>query len=646
MAINPQQPNILYAGSWGAGVFKSQDGGKSWAPSSSGLGNLYINSMAIDPQNPSVLYAGTYRYKIYKSTDAGQTWFLSSQGIQEGAIIYTIAIDPQNTNRVYIGTRGVDVNSSPPWNGVLYRSTDGGASWSVALSNVGGASAQDWVYSISVLPTSPNEILAASHEHGPYLSTDYGATWKPVNSGINDLSGRATVFDPRFSAPGTAYFGVWHHNGIFKTTNGGASWVSKAGGIGSARIYNMAIDPISPQTVYAATYGGGVMKTTNGGDSWSSMGLSFADLYAVAVNPQNPAILFSGTNGAGLYKSTNGGGSWAQSQLGFTNVTVTAVVARADNNDLLLSTYGSGILKSSVGGSTWVSLNNGLGDLFVHAMVENPAKPSLFYALTDTGGLYQIDLASSANWSKVTSEIPAPVRAGPAYGPDHPFADHAAVIDEPSGLYGTRELAALPASVPLLTMSFAPSNPLVAYLGTAGAGMYKSIDGGIHWNAAGLNGHTVWGMAIDPGNPQLLYAATEVPGGVEVSQDGGATWVVSSLPGLTVYSLGVSPSQPGILYAGTNNGVYQKINSGNWVSIGLIGQSVTMIGAHPARPGYLFVGTASGAFRSTNGGYTWMQAPAELNGLTIQSISFDPHDPVIVYYATKTSGAVKASFHY
>ena len=647
MGIDPQSPNIMYIGSWGAGVFRSNNGGSIWYPINNGLGDLYINSMAIDPTNPAVLYVGTYRDEIYKSTDYGMDWVQINQGITNGAIVYTIAIDPQNSQRVYIGTRGPDSYNTPPWYGVVYRSTNGGASWSSTLTNVGGTSQQDWVYSLSVLPQQPNEILAATHQHGPYLSTDYGVTWNPVLNGISDGSGRAVVFDPRYTSPATAYYGVWHRTGIFKTTNDGQIWTLEENGSRGTQIYSMAIDPVSPSTLYVATFGNGVLKTTNGGASWGSVGMSFTNIYSVAVNPVNNAIVFSGTAGSGLYKSTNGGASWAASEQGFSNTNVTQAFARSDNGQtLMMSTYGDGVLESTDSGVTWSPLNTGLGDLYVHDLVESPSNPNLFFALTDTSGLYRMDLAASDHWSQVSDNVPPPASASPAYSGNHPFAEHAPVIADQVIPYGPLAADSLPSNSPLLAMAFAPSNPQLAYLGTSGAGLYQSTDGGAHWAASGLEGLTVWSVAVDPGNSSLIYAATNLNGVVKTSQDGGVTWADTALPGApAIYTVATSLAEPGAVYAGTSNGVFKQVNGGSWAPIGLSGQQVTALALHPTRASSLIAGTASGASYTNDGGINWTPIQDALTGLTIQSIQFSRQNPSEVFYATQTSGAMRLPFH-
>ena len=643
IAYDPQHPEKVYAGLWGGGVFKSQDGGATWQPASAGLGNLNINSLAVAPTNPDILFAGTYKFGIYKSTDGGLSWQASNQGVQASAIVYSIAVDPTDANRVYMSTRGQSNNGGPPWAGVVYRSVNGGASWSAALQNIGGTGQQDWVYSLAIAPRDPNFVLAAAHEYGPYRSTNYGVNWQAVSSGISDSSGRAVALDPRYASPNTAYLGVWHNSGVFKTTNDGNTWAQTANGITGKKIYCLAIDPSSPTTVYAGTGGTGVYRTTNGGASWGPAGLQTEFNYAVVINPQASTTLLSGTSGDGLFKTTTSGGSWFHSQRGLTNASVTGVLLFPGNyQNFLIATNGAGILNTPDGGTTWLDLNSGLPDKYIHALVINPAQPNLAFALTDTSGLYRIDISNPTGWSRITSG-PLPTSRQPAFGPDHPFAGRDILV-EPD-LSQELSTEALPASAPLLAMSFSPSNPSIAYIGTSTAGVYKSTDSGITWSPAGLSGQIVWGVAVDPGNPNLLYAATNLPGSLKTSPDGGITWTDLSLPGLTVYSLSTSPALPGVLLAGTSSGVYRRDGEGSLVLTGLPGKTVTVVSTRQTRPGVIFASTTTGTFWSGDGGYTWNPGPEELNGFTVQSINFDPSSPYTVFFGTTTHGALRIYLH-
>jgi hypothetical protein len=125
--------------------------------------------------------------------------------LQDEAIVYSIAVDPLNTQNVYIATRGISNQGAPPWRGVVYKSTNAGETWLPSLTNVGGETIQDWVYSLSIHPTSPSVIYAAAQSKG------LTATWMLVSpgrwlNGITDNSGRAIAMDPLSNLPATIYW--------------------------------------------------------------------------------------------------------------------------------------------------------------------------------------------------------------------------------------------------------------------------------------------------------------------------------------------------------------------------------------------------------------------------------------------------------
>jgi photosystem II stability/assembly factor-like uncharacterized protein len=190
VAVDPTNPQVIFAGTFGSGVFKSTDGGSNWHSVNRGLTNLYIYSLAIDPVQPDTLYAGTYRSGMYKSEDGGSSWIWSNSGIQEDAIVYSIAIDPIVTSRLFATTRGASNGGSEPWNGVVYKSTDAGQTWTPSLWNVGGMKVQDWVYSLAVNPNAPNQVFAATHINGPFRSDQYGEpnTWNSIQNNVRDPS--------------------------------------------------------------------------------------------------------------------------------------------------------------------------------------------------------------------------------------------------------------------------------------------------------------------------------------------------------------------------------------------------------------------------------------------------------------------------
>jgi hypothetical protein len=209
----------------------------------------------------------------------------------------------------------------------------------------------------------------------------------------------------------------------------------------------------------------------------------------------------------------------------------------------------------------------------------------------------------------------------------------------------TDSLLAPGGSVPLLAMAFAPSDPSITYLGTEGAGVYKSIDGGNSWAVTGWGNQRVGSIAIHPQNPNLIFATTGQPETIGASHDGGGSWQELSLPGLSVSTLVIPPAQPDRLLAGSSDGVYQLLD-GIWTQIGLAGQSVIALSVHPNRPDLVVAGTTNGAWISNDSGSTWLPGPVDLRGIRVNSISFSPQNPNLIFYNTFANGTLFTGIGY
>lgn len=632
-AIAPSQPEIIYAGTWGSGVFKSNDGGNTWAWKSQGLAAPYINSMVVDPKDPQTVYAGTYKEKVYKSTDGAESWFLSSNNIQEEAIVYSIAINPYNPDKIYIGTRGISNDGGPPWNGELYRTTDAGATWIPELIDLGGSLDQDWAYGIALHPENPSWIYAATHEHGVYRSTDAGRNWQPVNNGITNYSARGIVVDPHSALfEPTVYMGAWKYDGVFKTLDGGENWFFQNSSLGS-RILTMSIDPVDSDNVYASLFPGGVLKTTNGGDNWYVTGLQDYEVINTAVNPVNPKFLYSGTNGDGLFRSFDRGSTWQLSQKGLHATQVSSLLVSQVDSRLFAGVFGDGVQQSPDGGENWSTLGSNLADQNILGLVANPADPNSLFALTETSGLFHCDL-NSVCWKSIAINFPTTHQQQTIFGVDHPFTQlpfNDLWLDS-----GTKDLSVVADNPALLSMVFAPSNSQVAFLGTSGAGIYNSIDNGVTWQPSGLADKRIVSIAIHPQNSESIFAAT--PDRIFYSNDGGVTWSDLGLVGLEIFTLALDSNAK--VYAGTSDGIYRYIING-WSPLALQGIAVTAINSHPTETDWLYAGTTEGLFISHNAGQTWESGPKHLIGLTIQSVSFDPVEPKIVFVSTTTHGVIR-----
>ena len=396
----------------------------------------------------------------------------------------------------------------------------------------------------------------------------------------------------------------------------------------------------------------GVLKTINGGLEWLQKGLALINLYTVAVNPQTPSTVFAGTDGDGLYRSTNGGSSWGHRQRGISNASVNAILVHPSPTYAVYTSYlGGGVSRLPEGAADWQGFNSGLPEKNINGLVSNPANPDLLYALTSTSGLYWVNTSvASPSWTRLDQAgLPLTAAIAPVFSPDHPFASREDMEAEtesyPQAVPDTSLPQAPMGTVSLLSLAFAPSNTSIAYLGTAGNGLYATNDGGIHWNSKNLSSATVTSIVVSPQNPSQLYAATSTQGVVYYSNNGGTSYTPVTLPSSgTVYSLAISPLDPTRVYAGTANGVYVGVNgsTSDWVHSGLVGVQVTTLAIRPDSASILVAGTTAGGYVSANYGQGWAEVVPELDLYTVRSLAFDPENLHLVYFGTTTSGIVNA----
>ena len=317
-------------------------------------------------------------------------------------------------------------------------------------------------------------------------------------------------------------------------------------------IRSLAIDRSNPNIIYAASRNG-VFKSTDGGATWSNVGLS--NTHALAIDFVNPKILYAGTSSSDiviapgrsfLFKSTDGGATWSSSSspidfdislLVMDHTTSQTLYAGSDVEYVF--TGGIIVWKSTDGGATWNGWRTGNIGLASYGWAINPANPEILYA---PGDLYD------------------------GFLPD--------VIDR---------------------------------------GLFKSSDGGANWSATGLTNTSVSTVAIDPLNPDTLYAGTKDNGVVDTpfrgmfkSTDGGDSWVaintglsdrVGKLPGIRAFAIDSDDSK--ILYAGTSaRGVFRSADGGaSWskINLGLTNLSINALAIEPLQK-HLYAATGAGVF--------------------------------------------------
>ncbi|OLE39796.1 MAG: hypothetical protein AUG00_00715 [Candidatus Rokubacteria bacterium 13_1_20CM_2_70_7] len=373
LAIDPQTPSTLYAGTHDRGVFKSTDGGATWSATS--LTNMWVTALAIDPVTPSTIHAGVlwswdsrwYGGGVFKSTDGGATWN-STTNIE----VADLVIDPQTPTTIYART---------PYPGA-YKSMDGGATW-VIMNLPSDAQA------LAIDPQTPTTLYVGVDTRfsedfepvlyggGVYKSSDGGVSWSLI--GLELVSVGSLTSDPQTST--TLYAGG------YKSTDGGVTWSS----IDHALI---AIDPRTPTTLYAGTLSG-VDKSIDGGATWFAVNTNLVDtllaygvdpvVWPLVIDPQTTTILYTGTK-LGVFKTTDGGAYWTPTGL-IQHSPLTSVAVNPSSVTEGNPSTGTVVLNAPapVGGVTVALQSNDLSVATVPASLTVPAGASSANFTISTG---------------------------------------------------------------------------------------------------------------------------------------------------------------------------------------------------------------------------------------------------------------------
>ena len=597
-------PGVVYAGTASSGVYKSTDGGGSWAAAGGGNQGLSIRGLALHPSDGQRVLAATLD-GVFRTGDGGARWTRTGR-----FPAVSVVAAPSDPNVFYAGLQRV------------YRSGDGGATWTAT------GAGPDFVSTLAVDPADPRVVYAGGFE-GFFRSFDGGATWEASNAGLeqNGVPGsiQAVAVDPR--DPATLWAATTTR--VFKSTTRGTAWSVVEASLGRLVIPRaLVVDPASG-TVWMGGRGfqgdGGVYRGAAGGAAWSRV---FHDqaVQALALDPAAPGRLFVGSEVLGVSRSEDGEGGWEQNNQGLRALVVTDLevdprgpgrvfalastglssrggraVLRGDGrgswdtvlgnvtdassawfNDLAVAPgrpgtlfvgMEDGVRKSVNGGTTWLKRNEGFrAREWVSHVAVAPSDPEMVYAL-GWGGYPLCDVEDCPRVFLYRSE-----NGGASW-------TAAARLD------GVRPSA----------LVVDPENPWVVYVG--GVRLWKSLNGGASWEP-GVRGPrgAILSLAADPGAPGTLYAGTYVEEGRRLwkSVDGGRSWRPASagIPqAALVLRLVPNPSKPGTLYAATDRGVYVSANrAGRWAPLrdGLTTSLVYTVALDPRGGRGVYAGTNGG----------------------------------------------------
>lgn len=589
----PADPEVLYAGTRGGGVYKSIDRGESWRPANQGLINATVYAIAIDPRTTATVYLATSG-GLLKTTDGARTWHAPSPdfGVRSPR---AVAVQPGSPEAVFVGADK------------LYYSRDAGATWA------------------AVEGSQPVKAMAFAGPDGEVLVTDRGVyrTGRPVPSLLYETGlpngAQALAVDPSdgdvvYAASGGEFL---------RSRDGGRTWqVYPIGVYGSVTInaLSLAVDPHDPGVLYAGTQRG-LYRSVDRGESWETLHgplntptniLSITEaekthtVLTVLADRADPHQLYVGTQVDGVFRRRPGS-SWRPSNTGLSSAPIASIQVNAREPDIVYAVGNDQVFRSDDRGREWTGvLRIRAKDDMVDAVVMAPAHPDVLYT---TGWLMYLRRTEDggANWAMVGGDMRMP---GPMVvswqNPDVLYSGESwgAVLEksEDGGKTWIRLDTGLREKVSRLTaMTLDPTNDRIVYVGTD-KGVFKTADGAETWThlAEGLPPASVSALAIDPVDPAVVYAG--VARTVYRSDDGATTWQFagSGLPEKgSLTSLAIHPRRPQQVYAGTGGGVWLSTDAGrNWSALnaGLTSTSVKVLAIDPAAGNTLYAGTGHGCF--------------------------------------------------
>jgi hypothetical protein len=608
-----------------------------------------VLSLAIDPDSTHILWAGSASGGLWRSATAGagaDAWEYVNTGFNVLSVS-SIAINPSNPNEMYIGTGEISgyelglvgtPGARTTYGLGIVKSTDRGATWK--------ATGLTWLFSqnrsvqkIIINPKNPRTVFAATSE-GTYRSYNSGGTFVLVDPTLMAMDAAINHLDTSIIYIACGQRNTAPNSGLYKSTNGGSSFVKMAGGLPASNIGRtaLAVAPSDPTTVYASIANAsthatlGLYRSTDNGSAWELMSatnyMSGQGWYnnVAAVHPKVAEIVF--TAGLDAYKSSSGGSGLTQKSYWYKSLDGVVppggvegtdnsyahadhhamVFHPSDPSRMFFGTDG-GVFESTDGGSTFIGRNGG----FVTTQFYNGFANALNDSMIALGGLQDngtVKFEGGVSWNKV-------------YGGDGGWC----AVD--------------------------PNNPKILYEEYVNLSIAKSTDGGNNWSpifspVSSDSANFIAPFVLSPSNSQILYAGAEM---IHKSTNGGASWTATNngaaLNSASASCLAVSYTSPDTLIAGTGkrqNPLFELFYSTNggagWTksAAGTPNRYPTDVTFDPSDSRIAYA-TFSGygtphVYRSTDAGASWTNISANLPDLPMQSVCVDPLNPGDIYVGT------------
>ncbi|MAO71791.1 MAG: glycosyl hydrolase [Flavobacteriales bacterium] len=541
IVIHPENENLWYVTAGSGGVWKTENSGTTWKSIFDDQKSYSIGCISLDPQNPNIIWVGTgenvggrhvaYGDGIYKSEDGGESW--KNMGLKKSEHISKVIIHPKNSDILWVASQG------PLWNkggerGV-YKSTDGGKSWTQTLGD------NEWIGATDLIidPRNPNLLYAATWQRhrtvagylggGPgsaiYKSNDGGVNWIKLNNGLptSNMGKIGLVLSPQ--NPDVIYAAIEldrRTGAVYKSTNKGSKWIKMSdavsGGTGPHYYQELYASPHNFDELYLAdNY---MQVSYDGGKTFSRMNESekHVDNHAIAFKKTDKNYLLVGCDG-GLYESFDKTKNWKF----IDNLPLTQFYKIAvDDDEPFYNIYGGTQDNNTQGAPSRTDNIHGIrnSDWFIilggdgHQPATEPGNPNIVYAQWQRGNLNRHDRKTGENTN---------IKPQPEFG-------------EKTERFNW--------DAPILV---SPHNPKRLYF--ASQRVWKSNDRGDSWET----------ISEDLTN-NINRMSTPFYGS---KQKWNNAWDVRAMSNYsTITSISESPIEEGLIYVGTDDGNIQLTENG------------------------------------------------------------------------------------
>lgn len=662
-AVVESHPKTIYVGTASGGVWKTTNNGVIWKPVFDDEVTSTVGDVTVSPSNPDIVWVGTgeannrqsssWGNGVYKSMDGGETW--TNTGLQDTHHIGRIVIHPRNPDIVYVAALGH--LWGPNKERGLFKTSDGGKTW----TNTKFIDENTGFVDVAIDPESPNTLYAASYQRrrrgwgfngggpgsGLYKTTDGGETWIQLTNGLPDGNTGRIGIDIFRSNPNIVYALVENEQGgVFRSEDKGLTW-NKMSNTNPRPMYysQIRVDPNNDQRIWVL--GASMYVSEDGGKTFSTNYVRgvHGDHHAMWINPLDSNHIVLGSDG-GVYFSYDRGKSWD-----FVNIMPLGQFYEIGfdmRNPYFV--YGGLQDNGSWGGpsATWTRLGVtnedwfrvGGGDGFFTQV--DPTDYTIIYAESQNGNLFRFDLKSGESKS---------IRPRPSdETEEYRFNWNSPILISPHDAqtvyYGGNKLFkstdrgdTWEASIDLTTQQDREKLPLMGVLPDEST---LSRHDGISYYG------DITTISESPIKEGLLYVGTD-DGNIQVSRDGGKTWknVIGKVPGVPKYTyvtrVVASQAEEGTAYVtldGHRNNdfqayVFMTTDYGeSWKSIsGNLpgGGVVNVIREHPRNSDLLFVGTERGAYFSIDRGKHWVKFKNGFPLVPVDDIAVHPRENDLIF---------------